>query len=474
MIATAPAVLTLMRIAQLAGGDLVVREVPAGPAAREAFLSAGVEGASLDTRTLRPGMLFVPLPGGRTDGHDFLEEAFRRGAAVALCARERHEAWRGREPGPLVVVNDVTAGLARLAHGHRLGWHGLLLCVTGSAGKTTTRDLVAAALTAAGPGLCSEKNLNNHWGVPLTLLRLRPEHRTAVVEIGSSHPGEIAALAALAAPGAGVITNAGSAHLEGFGTLAAVAREKASLGFALEAGQPLFAGADSPRLLRALAGVKARVIRYGLARSADVRPERVTDLGPDGSRIEVAGFPPLHLRLVGGHQVANALAALAVARESRLDPAAVVAALEQVRGTEGRMELRRVRGALLLVDCYNANPDSARAALATLAGWPGAHRRIAVLGDMLELGPRAAALHRETGARVRDAELWVVGAHAADYAAGARRTGARVRCFDGKPALGSALGEVLGEGVVVLLKASRGAALEEILEGLGPGPGEAV
>jgi UDP-N-acetylmuramoyl-tripeptide--D-alanyl-D-alanine ligase len=175
---------------------------------------------------------------------------------------------------------------------------------------------------------------------------------------------------------------------------------------------------------------------------------------------------------VGGHQVPNALAALAVARESGLDPAAVVAVLEQVRGTKGRMELRRVKGALLLVDCYNANPDSARAALATLAGWPGARRRIAVLGDMLELGPRAAALHRETGARVRDSELWVVGAHAADYAAGATRAGVRVRCFEGKPALREALGAALGEGVVVLLKASRGAALEEIMEGLGPGPGE--
>jgi UDP-N-acetylmuramoyl-tripeptide--D-alanyl-D-alanine ligase len=291
-----------------------------------------------------------------------------------------------------------------------------------------------------------------------------------VVELGTNHPGEIRALAAVAAPGAAVITNAGWAHLEGFGTLEAVAREKASLGFALEAGAPLFAGADSPRLLRALRGVKARVISYGLARSAAVRPVRVTDLGPDGSRVEVAGFPPLHLRLVGRHQVANALAALAVAREWKLDPAAVVAALERVRGTPGRMELRRASGAVLLVDCYNANPDSTRAALATLAGWPGARRRIAVLGDMLELGPRAAALHRATGARVRDAELWTVGVHAADYAAGARRAGARVRLFEDKPAVAGALRAVLEEGVVVLLKASRGAALEEVLKGLEPGP----
>jgi UDP-N-acetylmuramoyl-tripeptide--D-alanyl-D-alanine ligase len=467
MIATAAPGLTLTRVAQLAGGDLVVREVPSDPTAREALLAAGVEGASLDTRTLGQGMLFVPLPGRHGDGHDFLGEAFRRGAAVALCSRERHEALRGREPGPLVVVDDVTAALGSLAHGYRLGWRGLLLCITGSSGKTTTRELVGAALATAGPGLRSEGNLNNQWGVPLTLLRLRPEHRTAVVEIGTNHPGEIGALAALAAPGAGVITNAGSAHLEGFGTLEAVAREKAQLGFALPAGQPLFVGADAPRLLRALEGVPARVIPYGLERTAALRPERVTDLGPEGSRVEVEGFPPLRLRLVGVHQVRNALAALAVARELRLDPAAVVAALEEVRGVRGRMEVRRRAGATLLVDCYNANPDSMRAALATLAEWPGARRRIAVLGDMLELGARTGALHRAIGARVRDAELWVVGEHAADYAAGARRAAVRVRRFAGKPALAEALRAALRDGVVVLLKASRGAALEDVLAALG-------
>jgi UDP-N-acetylmuramoyl-tripeptide--D-alanyl-D-alanine ligase len=289
MIATAPTALTLIRIAQLAEGDLVVREVPADPAAREAFLDSVVDGAAIDTRTLERGMLFVPLPGLNADGHDFLEEAFRRGAAAALCTRERAEALRGREPGPLIVVEDVTAGLARLAHGHRLGWPGLLLCVTGSTGKTTTRELVAAALGTVGPGIRTEGNLNNQWGAPLTLLRLKPAHRTAVVEIGTNHPGEIAALAALAAPDAGVITNAGSAHLEGFGTLEAVAREKAQLGFALAAGRPLFVGADSPRLSSALRGVKARVVPYGLAKSAAVRPERVVDLGPEGSRIEEIG-----------------------------------------------------------------------------------------------------------------------------------------------------------------------------------------
>ena len=457
---------TLPQVAQMAGGDLVVRAVPDGAAEREAWLRSGIDGVSIDTRTLARGELFVPLPGSRADGHAFLDEAFRRGAAAALCARTHHAALAGREPGPLIVVEDVTAGLMRLGRRHREGWRGLLLGVTGSAGKTTTKDLVAAVLATAGPTLKTEGNLNNHWGVPLTLLRLRPEHRAAVVEIGTNHPGEIELLAALAVPGAAIITNAGSAHLEGLGTLEAVAREKAALGFALRPGEPLFAGADSPRLLAALAGVKARLVTYGLAAGSHVRPRRIEDLGEQGSRLEVEGFPAIHLRLIGAHQVANALAALAVSRELGLDPRATAAALEAQRPAAGRMEVRRARGATLLVDCYNANPDSTAAALETLERWPGAARRIAVLGDMLELGERAPALHRETGARVGTAELWVVGERAADYAAGAR--GARIppRTFEGIEPLAAALASALAPGVVVLLKASRGARLERVLEGL--------
>ncbi len=246
--ATQP-VFTLPELARVAKGDLVVREVPADPGAREAFLRAGVSGFSIDTRTLEPGDLFVPLPGSHSDGHAFLTEAFRRGAAAALCSSERQAELRGAEPGPLIVVSDVTAALQRIARQHRERWGGLMLCVTGSAGKTTTKDLVAAVLAAAGPTLKTEGNLNNHWGVPLTLLKLRAEHRAAVVELAMSQPGEIAALAALAIPGMAVITNAGTAHLEGLGSLEAIAREKASLALALGPNQVAFAGADSPRLL---------------------------------------------------------------------------------------------------------------------------------------------------------------------------------------------------------------------------------
>ena len=467
--ATVP-LLTLPEVARLAGGDLVAREVPATPGEREAFLKSGMDGVSIDTRTLVPGQLFVPLRGGHADGHRFIGEAFRRGAALALCERAAYHAFEGREPGPLVLVDDATAALQRLARRYREGWQGLMLAVTGSSGKTTTKDLVAAVLASSAPTLKTEGNLNNHWGVPLTLLRLRAEHRSAVVEVAMNRPGEIAFLASLVRPDAAIITNAGSAHLEGLGSLEAIAAEKASLAAAVPPGRPVFAGADSPRLIAALEGIKVRVIGYGFAARASVKPEAFTSLGPEGSRFTVPGFPPVHLRLIGRHQVQNALAALAVAREYAIDPAAAVAALEAQRPGHGRMEVREMGGATLLVDCYNANPDSMRAALETLADWPGAARRIAVLGDMLELGERAAALHRATGARVKDAALWAVGAHAADYAAGAEPAGIETHVFADKASLAEALRRALAPGTVVLLKGSRGAALEEVLERLGEAP----
>lgn len=458
--------ISLVQLAQWAKGDLVVKTVPEGPVAREAFLLSGIRGASLDTRTIEPGMLFVPLPGSQVDGHAFLDEAFARGAGAALCARTVYPHIAHHDLGPLVLVNDVTQGLQDLAGKLREYWPGLVVGITGSAGKTTTKELVASVFSTWAPTLRTQGNLNNHWGVPLTLLALRAEHQVAIVEIAMSHPGEIAALAKLASPRAAIVTNAGSAHLEGVGSLEGIAHEKAALVRALPKGAPAFVSADSPRLLEAVRGTSAQLVTYGFAPGADVRPERWQDLGAEGSRFEVRGFPPVHLRLVGRHQVQNALAALAVARWWKLDAEKVTAALEAHRPLKGRMEVKRSAGATLLVDCYNANPDSTAAALATLATWPGASRRIAVLGDMLELGETAAGLHREAGEQVRGAELWTVGAHAGDYADGAGRAGASVRVFEDKPAVAAALAAALAPGVVVLVKASRGAALEQVLDGL--------
>jgi UDP-N-acetylmuramoyl-tripeptide--D-alanyl-D-alanine ligase len=467
MIATHAPRITLPQLAQFASGDLVVPAVPADPTAREGLLRSGVSGASIDTRTLKAGELFVPLPGTRADGHDFIVEAFARGAGAALCEVERYPALRGREPGPLVLVRNATLALAMIAHRYREGWSGLLVGVTGSSGKTTTRDLVAAVFETAAPTLRTRGNLNNHWGVPLTLMRLEPTHRVAVVEIAMNAPGEIEALTRLAVPGTAIVTNAGRAHLERFGAVAAVAREKIAIAASLATHETAFIGADSPELREAARDLRCQVVTYGFAADADERPESIEDRGPEGSRFSVPGFPPVRLHLVGRHMVANALAAIALARRFGLDPEAVAAALGAQRPAPGRMEVRAMRGATLLVDCYNANPDATRAALETLASWPGAARRIAVLGDMLELGAHAATLHRETGAAVHNAELWAVGAHAADYAAGARAAGIEVRIFESREAVREALGAALGTGVVALIKASRGAALERVFEDLG-------
>ena len=456
--------ITLPQLAQFSGGDLVVRDVPASPAEREALLRSGIDGASIDTRTLAEGQLFVPLPGATTDGHRFIAQAFARGAGAALCARDRYAEFERKEPGPLIVVDDVTAALQRIAARYRERWRGPLYGVTGSVGKTTTKDLVAAVLGTLGLTLKTEGNLNNHWGVPLTLLGMKGEHVAAVVEMGSNHPGEIAFLAALARPNRAVITGAGSAHLEHFGSLEAIAREKASLAYALGEGDTLFVSADGPALLQALAGARCRKVTYGFAREADVRPRALEPRGEAGTRVEVAGFPPFTLALAGRHQVPNVLAALAVGREARVDPAAASRALESYRPAKGRMEVKHARGATLLVDCYNANPESAMAALETLAAWPDASRRIALLGDMLELGETAPELHRATAARARGAEVWAVGEHAMDYAAGAKTAGVPVRVFAGVAAAGEALRGALAPGVVVLLKASRGARLERVLD----------
>jgi UDP-N-acetylmuramoyl-tripeptide--D-alanyl-D-alanine ligase len=455
--------LTLPQLAAWAEGDLVVRAVPTSPTEREALLRSGIAGVSIDTRTLQPGELFVPLRGERSDGHQFLAQAFERGAAAALCERSEYQRLRGSEPGPLVVVADATAALQRLARRWRRGWTGELIAVTGSNGKTTTKDLVAAVLGTRWPTLKTEGNLNNHWGVPLTLMRLRPDHQAAVVEMGMNHAGEIAALAEIARPDAGLITNVGEAHLEHFGSLAGVARAKAELGFALTPGAPLFANGDQPELLEALRGAPCRLITFGELEGVEVRARAIEVLGPEGVRLTVDGFPVLHLQLVGRHHAMNALAALAVARSLGLDPAASVRALESYRGGEMRMEVRSVRGATLLVDCYNANPASTRAALRTLAEWPGAGRRVAVLGDMLELGSDAPRLHRETAAAARECEVWTVGQFAAYTVEGARSAGLTAREFPDKAALRAELERALAPGWVALFKASRGARLEDAL-----------
>ena len=468
MIAAAPAPLTRVRVAQLAGGDLVVREVPPGAAAREAFLAAGIEGAAIDTRALGPGMLFVPLPGRRADGHDFLAEAFRRGAAAALCARSRYEEWRGREPGPLVVVEDVTEALGRLGHGHRLGWDGLLLCVTGSAGKTTTRELVAAALGTAGPGLRSEGNLNNQWGVPLTLLRLRPEHRSAVVELGTNHPGEIAALAALACAGRrrdhqrGARPPRGLRHAGGGGPREGQPGVRARGGPAAVRGRRLAAPAGRAGRCDGA----ARHLRAGaLGRRAPGARHRPR---PGGEPRRGRGLPAPGA--AAGGRAPGAQRAGRPGRGPRAGP--------RSRGGGGGAGRRPrapgpdggARGCGAARCCSTATTPIPIRPAPRSSPWPAGRARAAASRCSATCSSSGRAPRRCTARWGRGCATWSCGwwgrtppTTPPARAAAAWRRGSSTD----KPALAAALRAELGPGVVVLLKASRGVALEEVLAGLG-------
>jgi UDP-N-acetylmuramoyl-tripeptide--D-alanyl-D-alanine ligase len=327
--------------------------------------------------------------------------------------------------------------------------------------------MLAAILARRAPTGRTEGNLNNHLGVPVTLTRLRDEERYAVVEIGMNHPGEVRALARLARPTAGVITNVAPEHLEGVGTLDDVARAEAEIGEALPPGAPLVLPGDDPRLAECVRPFRVRTVTFALAGGADFVAESIEHRGAAGMRFRVAGFPPLSIPVPGRHSVQNALAALACARALGLTPSECAAGLAASARPAGRMEVASWGGVTVLLDHYNANPGSLAAAIETLLDWPGAARRFAALGDMLELGPAAAGYHADAGrlaARLDGAFLWGEAMAHAERAAAAAGAGARVRRFPDRRALGEALARELQAGDVVLVKGSRGSAMEDVLE----------
>jgi UDP-N-acetylmuramoyl-tripeptide--D-alanyl-D-alanine ligase len=449
---------------------------------------AEVAGVSTDTRTIAPGSLFVALRGERFDGHAFLAEAARAGAAAALVSDPAAEPTAGaRGDGaasralPRLLVADTLAALGAVARHHRRRFDLPVVGVTGSNGKTTTREMVAAILATRGPVLKTEGNLNNEVGVPLTLLRLGPEHRFAVVELGMSNPGEIARLAAIALPQVGVVTNAAAAHLEGLGTVDAVADAKAELYQGLPPGGVAVANADDARMLRRAQASGRRLLTFaaGRQRRGDVVVLELLDEGPGGLRfllgvgqreVEVA------LPLVGAHNAANAAAAACAAIALGCDDREIVRGLAAVAPVGRRLRLERLAsGALLVDDCYNANPLSMGAALRTLAALARAEggRAVAVLGDMLELGAGELALHREVGAEAAAAgvdRLLCFGPRARDIAAGAVAAGLppeRTFHTEDVAALAARARDGLVAGDVLLVKASRGTRLERLVEALG-------
>jgi len=439
---------------------------------------AGVVGVSTDTRRIAVGNCFVALVGERFDGHDFLAEAERLGAACAVVEGGRVRAGPGERRLPLLEVPDTLAALGALARHHRRRFNIPVVGVTGSNGKTTTREMIAAILSARGPVLRTEGNLNNEVGVPLTLFRLGPEHTAAVIEMGMNHAGEIARLTAIAEPRVGVVTNASAAHLHGLGSVDAVASAKAELYQGLPPDGIVVANADDPRMLPKARKTGRQVLTFSVERDrkADVVVLAVEPRGADGQSL-ILGVGtkeiPVHLALVGAHNAANAAAAAAAAVALGASDREIAAGLAAVHPVGRRLRLERLRsGALLVDDCYNANPASMAAALRTLAELSRGGRALAALGDMLELGEAEGESHRELGRLAASTGLAALATfgprtaltHQAALEAGLP-DGAAFHTED-PAALAAFLRDRLREGDVLLVKGSRGMRLERLVEAL--------
>ena len=448
--------MTLSEVARATGAE--VRN------AREGALERPVTGAALDSRRLAAGEIFVPLPGARVDGHDFIPQALAAGAVAAFCTPER--AGRGTG-GPLLLVPSPEAALRSWALARRETWAGELVGVTGSNGKTTTKELLASILARRAPTGRTQGNLNNQLGVPVTLTRLAKRERYAVVEIGMNHAGEVRALAQLARPTAALITCVSAEHLEGLGSLEAVARAEAEIAEALPPGALLVLPGDDPLVLSAVATLDRQRVTFGLVPGSDYVAEAVENRGEAGMRFRLPGFPTLEVPLPGLHNVRNALAAVACAHRLGLSAEECAAGLAATRVPGGRSEVVRWGGVTVLLDHYNANPGSVAAGLQTLRAWPGGGRRFAALGDMLELGSESPLYHAELGRAVvplDGAFLWGERMIHAEEAARAAGAGERVRRFAERRELGLALASVLRPGDAVLVKGSRGSAMEDVAE----------
>jgi UDP-N-acetylmuramoyl-tripeptide--D-alanyl-D-alanine ligase len=436
-----------------------------------------VAGVSTDTRTLGAGALFVALRGERHDAAGFLPAAAAAGAAAAVVGAE--------VPAPAglarLLVADTLAALGALAGHHRRRFTLPVVGVTGSNGKTTTREMIAAILAERGPVLKTEGNLNNEIGVPLTLFGLDHHHQAAVIEMGMNHPGEIARLAAMAAPQVGVVTNAAAAHLEGLGTIEGVADAKAELYAGLPQGGIAVVNADDARMLARARASGRRLLTFaaGRQRRGDVAVLEVLRQEASGTRF-VLGVGnrelTVSLSLVGAHNALNAAAAACAAIALGCSDQEIVRGLATVRPVGRRLRLERLLGGPLLVDdCYNANPLSMGAALRTLAELARAEggRPLAVLGDMLELGPGEAELHRGVGAeaaRVPVARLFGFGPRSRETLAGAVAAGLppeRTFQTEDPAALAEAVRGAAAPGDVLLVKGSRGMRLERLVVALG-------
>jgi len=455
--------LPLSKIAEFVSADTQA----ATGAVRSAIAAEEVQGYSIDSRTITGGQLFFAVKGDRFDGHDFVAAALEKGAAGAVVRKDQLR--RYSDKSRLLAVDDTLIALQTLATAVRKVWGKPLVGVTGSAGKTTTKEAIAHVLASRFRVLKSEGNFNNHFGLPLMLLKLEPEHDMAVIEMGMSHAGEIRALAAIAQPEIGVVTNVAPVHLEFFDSLAGIARAKYELIESLPASGTAVLNADDEYVSQFGRDFRGKVISYGTRETADVRVENVQPRGAEGSQFDVvtaAGCELARLPLVGEHNILNALAAVAVALARGLRLSEAVGALATLVPADKRGQVLQLGNITVVNDCYNSNPKALHAmvdALATMA----AKRRILVAGEMLELGPAGEEMHRAAGRHVAAKKIDVlVGVRGQSQAMveSARAAGINATFVDTPEEAGEWLARETRDGDVVLLKASRGVKLEKALE----------
>jgi UDP-N-acetylmuramoyl-tripeptide--D-alanyl-D-alanine ligase len=438
---------------------------------------ATANGYSIDSRTIQPGELFFAVKGERLDGHDYVESAQSRGAVASVV--NKGELSRFSNAENLLAVDDTLVALQTLATAVRKLWAKTAIAITGSMGKTTTKEAVAHLLSTKYRVHRTKGNFNNHFGLPLGLLTLEPEYDLAVVEMGMSHAGEIAALAHIAQPNEAVITNVAPVHLENFTSIAGIARAKYELIEALPATGTAFLNADDEYVCQFGRDFKGKTILYGLNTpaavcAASVRAENVELLGPKGTAFDLVARgvrQPVLSPLLGAHNVSNVLAAAAVALEHGITPSEIAQALPSLQPADKRGEVVQLGNITVLLDCYNSSPKALMAAVDTLAAMP-AKRRIVVAGEMLELGATAEQLHRDCGTYIAgkgvagkklDFLLGVRG-HAKPLVEAAKAAGMKAEFVATPEEAGDWLAKETQPGDAVLLKASRGVKLEKALE----------
>jgi len=435
-------------------------------------------GIGTDSRNLRAGELFLALKGDRFDGHDFISEVIEAGAAGVVAARDRWEARGGSPlPAPIIVVEDTLTALGDLAAFWRKLHPVPLVAITGSNGKTTTKEMVAAVLARHCPILKNQGNLNNLVGLPLTLLELTRAHEAAVVEMGMNHPGEIARLTQIAAPDVGLITNIHPAHLEGLGSIEGIQAAKGELFSGLSGRATIVVNLDDPRVVQLATPFPGRQVGFSTVDpAAHVTVAKIIGMDHESTRFILRlgdETREIRIHVAGRHHLANAVAAAAVAWALKIAPVDIAEGLASFRPFDKRMEILALAGLVHLInDTYNANPGSMTAALQTLRALKAGGRALAVLGDMLELGERSPELHREVG-RVAAREgvdyLLAMGKQAHHLLGGAAEGGMpSERLIQGNDhgELAHKVRALMTPGAWVLVKGSRGMRMEKVVEAL--------